>query len=556
MTRIGRDLLLQLMEALQIPYLFGNPGTTELPIIDGCTRHPYVRYITALHEAVAVGMAMGYARQSGRPGVALLHVTPGLANGMGNIFNAHRAGIPLVVIAGQHHSDLLISEPILSGDSAGQVRSMSKWSHEVRHVREWPIALQRAFNVAATPPTGVVVLSVPYDVMLAPSPPLALPVPIAAGFCAEEYALRRIAESLLEAERPLIVAGDGIGNAGALDELASVAESAGVGVVSEALPTRQNFDNRHTLFCGYLPLVPGRQRELLSAHDLLFFAGVDSQAAFPFYDEAGSIVPAHTKVVYLHHNPWEIGKNYSGPVGAWGEPKVSLAKLADMVQALRKGRESQLETRLRDVRARARQRRERIHSDRASATTDGKSTVAQLAGELVDLLPRDGRFTIVNESVSNTGPFLDHLSLWEPDHYLAGKGGGLGHGMSQAIGVALADPSRQVVSLVGDGTLLYYPQAFYSAVRAGAKLLFIVVNNHSYHVLKQGLKSLGGPWSPMDSVKYPDSLDIDAPADILQLAAAFGVPGERVANVGEVAPALQKGMAATEPYVVEVMVDN
>ncbi len=545
------------MKELRIPYLFGNPGTTELPIIDGCTHHPYVNYVTALHEAVAVGMAMGYARQSGRPGVVLLHVTPGLANGMGNIFNAHRAGIPLVVIAGQHHSDLLIAEPILSGDSAGQVRSMSKWSHEVRHVREWPTVLQRAFGVAVTPPTGVVVLSLPYDVMLAAAPPLQMPVPIASDFCAPDAALHEIATLLLEAENPLIVAGDGIGNADALDELARVAELAGVEVVSEALPTRQNFDNRHELFSGYLPLVPGRQREALAGRDLIFFAGVDSQAAFPFYDDGGPIVSAATSVVYLHHNPREIGKNYSGPVGAWGEPKASLKALGDALAALRpRPGQKRMESRGRTAIERSKQRRARIRHEATPPQAHEEPRVADVALELARLLPQDGRFTIVNESVSNTGPFLDHLPLWRPDQYLAGKGGGLGHGMSQAIGVALADPERRVVSLVGDGTLLYYPQAFYSAVRAGARLLFVVVNNRSYHVLKQGLASLGGPWIDASNPPYPTSLDIDAPADMLQLAAAFGVKGERVSAAGELAPALERGMAALEPYVVEVMLDS
>src|SRR5690606_36987715 len=120
-------------------YIFGNPGTMELPLIDGAYQHPEIRYISALHEAIAVGMAMGYARHTGKHGVVILHVAPGLANGMGNLYNAYRAGLPLVVLAGQHHSRLLLEEPILAGDHVGMVKSMTKWAHEVRHIDELPL---------------------------------------------------------------------------------------------------------------------------------------------------------------------------------------------------------------------------------------------------------------------------------------------------------------------------------------------------------------------------------------------------------------------------------
>src|SRR5919199_963502 len=112
----GRDLLFALLEQQGIPYLFGNPGTTELPLIDGANAHPEVRYVMSLHEDVAVGMAMGYARASGKVAVANVHVAPGLAHGLGNLYNAWRARIPLVVTAGQQHTQLALQEPILTAD--------------------------------------------------------------------------------------------------------------------------------------------------------------------------------------------------------------------------------------------------------------------------------------------------------------------------------------------------------------------------------------------------------------------------------------------------------
>src|SRR5918911_5751270 len=138
--RRGRDLLLEALQAQGVRYVFGNPGTTELPILDGFTSHPEVRYVETLHEDIAVGMAMGYARLAGTLGVVNLHVAPGLAHGLGNLYNAWRARIPLLVTAGQQHTQLVIHEPILTADLVDMARPFTKWSWEVRSPADLPVA--------------------------------------------------------------------------------------------------------------------------------------------------------------------------------------------------------------------------------------------------------------------------------------------------------------------------------------------------------------------------------------------------------------------------------
>ncbi|HEX9270190.1 MAG TPA: thiamine pyrophosphate-binding protein, partial [Candidatus Limnocylindria bacterium] len=153
---LTRDLFFRFLETLDIRYFFGNPGTTELPLVDGVNDHPSLRYVLALHEDVAVAMAMGYARTSHRPGVVNLHVAPGLGHGLGNLYNAWRARMPLVVTAGQHHTALLVHEPILTADLAAMARPFTKWAYEVRRADELAIALQRAFKEVLTPPVAPV----------------------------------------------------------------------------------------------------------------------------------------------------------------------------------------------------------------------------------------------------------------------------------------------------------------------------------------------------------------------------------------------------------------
>ena len=588
MTTWSRDLLFQLLRHYDVPYVFGNPGTSELPFIDGVSKHEGFEYITALHEANAVGMAMGYARQSGKPAVVILHVAPGLANGMGNIYNAYRAGIPLIVIAGQHHTRLLLDEPILAGDHVGQVKSMTKWAHEVRHADEWPQALVRAFKVAMTPPHGPVFLSVPYDISMAEATVETLPKPlqVASRFSADPAALREIASQLLAAKRPLIVAGDGVGDSQAHLELQRLSELTGIGVLSEAMPTRQSFDSRHPHYLGTLPMNGPAIRRTYSDYDTILFVGVSVQAPMALYDGGGSLVGPGTQVLYLHDDPWEIGKNHVAGVGAWGDIQVSLEALVaqivgmlepqggddangsgasggaaaqqEQLQASGAGQADELTQSERiaeravAVLAQSEKRREQLAAVRQSDRDKGELTPALIAGALDAALPDDGRFVIVNEAVSNALPFTDHITMWEPKHYTAGKGGGLGHGTSQAVGAALADPDRVVVSVVGDGTFLYYPQILYSAVVTKARVLFLIVNNRAYHVLKTGLKAMG---SPLGGTHLP-SLDLDGPADLVQMSQSFGVPAERVDTLDDLGAAIRRGLDAQGPYLLDVRVTN
>lgn len=549
---IGRDLLFQMLEHYRVDYIFGNPGTMELPLIDGAYQHPEIRYISALHEAIAVGMAMGYARHTGKHGVVILHVAPGLANGMGNLYNAYRAGLPLVVLAGQHHSRLLLEEPILAGDHVGMVKSMTKWAHEVRHIDELPLALHRAFKVAITPPTGPVFLSIPYDIALQPTPVEHLPAPtrIAADFCASEAVLKEIAVELFEAERPLILVGDGVGAADALEEASQLALLVGAGVMGEPMPTCQNFDSRKDHFLGTLPNRAKNIREALAKHDLILFAGVNAQAAVPLFDDRGPLLPPESKIVYLHHNPWEMGKNHPGGLGAWGELKSSLAALVEIARSLSAPYLEKVTARLARVREESKRRKKELADQLDRELGDGLLTARTVAGTLNRCLPEDGRFSVVNEGVSNAIFFNDYLDLWEAKQYTAGKGGGLGHGIAQALGIALAEPSRRVVSVTGEGTLLYYPQVFYTAYQTKARLLYLILNNKSYRILKMALKSFGPPLGEREL----ECLNLDQPFDIIQLARSFGLQGERVSRLADLEGALKRGLSYDGPYVLDVAI--
>lgn len=555
--KLGRDLLFDMLKEYEVPYIFGNPGTSELPFIDGAEHHEDIEYISALHEANAVSMAMGYARQSQKPGVVILHVAPGLANGMGNIYNAYRAGIPLVVIAGQHHTDLLLGEPILAGQHVKQVESMTKWAHEISNMSEFPVAMQRAFKVAMTEPRGPVFLSIPYNLSLSPvATTIRKPELFELASSASEQAVEQFVSKLLDCERILIVSGDQVGEQQAIVSLQNWAELLGAPIVVEGMPTRQNIDSNHEQYIGTLPMNAKIIRQTYAQYDAIVMVGTTVQLPVALSDGKGHLIEDEKPVFYLQQDAWEIAKNQGYAYALQGSVLNLLQQVTKQTerQLLANNDTAKVNERKANTVAIATKRREELAAQLAEASKQDVISAIVLADELNRQLSsiENGAFTVVNEAVSNAMPFVNYTHMWEPSHYTAGKGGGLGHATGQALGIKLANPERTVVCVVGDGTFLYYPQVLYSAVTYHIPVLFIIVQNQSYHVLKQGLKAMGEPLGHAEIA----SLDLKNAAQMLQLVRSFGVEGESVTAPDQLAEALQRALKLSQqkPYVLEVNV--
>jgi len=549
-----RDLFFRFLETVGIRYFFGNPGTTELPLVDGVNDHPQVGYVLALHEDIAVAMAMGYARTSGKPGVVNLHVAPGLAHGLGNIYNAWRARMPLLITAGQHHSGVLVHEPILTADLAALVRPFTKWAYEVRRTDELAIALQRAFKEVLTPPVAPVFLSFPTDVLLAPlegSPSAA--VSRIGATLADGDAIDRACDVLASATRPMIVAGDGVGLADAWDEVAAVAEAWGAPVFTEELSTLWNFPTSHPHYVGALPNIAGAMRQRFEGVDVVLFCGFTAQAPVSRFDGAGPLVPPSVRVVAVHADPWEVGKNQAVEAGVLGDVKRNLAAIADTLRTRTRGARSEIDARAREVRATSSDRAAKLHARSEGARRSATLTAPFVASELAQLLPP--RSIIVDEAISNREAFVSFLRFDDPLSYFGAKGLSLGHSTGAAIGLKLGAPDRTVVNIVGDGSLMYYPQALWSAANLGLPLVVLVVNNASYRVLKLIWHRWGGPWG--ESAELPPGLNFGEPKiDFTKMAEGMGLKGERVDTPAALRPALERALGSGGPYVLDVRIEQ
>lgn len=550
--KLCRDLFFEFLEAEGVEYIFGNPGTTELPLIDGCNEHPSVRYVLSLHEDVAVAQAMGYARASGKIGVVNLHVAPGVAHGLGNLYNAYRARVPLLVTAGQHHSGLKVQDPILTADLAALVRPFTKWAYEVTLADELPIALQRALKEVSTPPFGPVFLSLPMDLLLREHDGLGgAKVSRVEAPVADSAVIGHAVRVLGTAETPVILAGDGVGHAGAWTEVAEIAEWLGAKVYTEGYSTLANFPSRHPLYAGPISNLPTEMRNTFDDVDVLLMCGVTSQAPVSRYDDGGPLVPWRVRTISLDDDPSAIGKNQPVEVGLVGDVKRNLTLLKERLTAALPDAAA-VRARTAAAERACLERAETWDKKVANARASGQLSATLVAAELRDLLPRDAIF--VDESVSNRPSFVNVLNFADPNAYFAANGLSLGYSVGAAVGIQLAAPQRRVVNVLGDGSFMYYPQALWNAANKQAPVLFVVLNNGSYRVLKLIVERLGGPWG--SSTEMPPGLDLDSPKiDFVALARSFGVDGERVEKSLELKDALERGLASNVPYLLDVVLD-
>ncbi|MGH9042771.1 MAG: thiamine pyrophosphate-binding protein, partial [Acidimicrobiia bacterium] len=331
----GRQVLLEVLASEGVRHCFGNPGTTELPFIDELSAHPELRYVLALQENVAVGMADGYAQASGRPSFVNLHTSAGLGGGVGNLTNAQANRTPMVVTAGQQDRRHLLAEPILAGDLVGLASACTKWQHEVRHVGELGTVLRRAFLDAANQPTGPVFVSIPMDVLDEDGDVTVPPrshverAPVAAG-------LEDLAGLLAEAapERLALVVGDEVAASGALSEVVTLAEATGARVYGAPLHSNLDFPTTHPLWSGMLGglgMSAASVAGTLSGYSRVFVIGAKAFLVYPW--SPPSPLPPNVELLHLDADATQVARDLPTRFGTVGDVKASLAALAPLVRA-------------------------------------------------------------------------------------------------------------------------------------------------------------------------------------------------------------------------------
>ena len=544
-------VLMEILRTAGVRYLFGNPGTTELPFLDALPDSG-LEYVLGLQEATAVAAADGFAQASGQIGVVNVHVAPGLANSLSILHNAARSKTPLLVTAGQQDTRFLMDEPILAGDLVRMAEQFTKWSYEIHRADQGPVAFRRALQVALTPPTGPVFLSLPMDLMgPAVEDAGAGPTPIAARTRPDAGAVARAAELLAGAHAPIIIAGDGVARAQAVSELTGLAELLGARVHGEPVYRRTNIAGNHPLWRGGLFPSPGSVRKALEECDALLIVGANVFTWFLHTE--GTPFPRGLRVVQIDDDPWEIGRSYPVALGISADPKTTLAELSRALRARMTEPDRAAATARLEMIGKA--RGELMIRVRGAAQAEADRTPigqAHLMHTLASLLAPDA--IVVDESATSLPFVLRYMSFATPGSFYGGKTGTLGWGMGAAIGVQLGSPRRKVVATIGDGSVMYAPQALWTAAHYQLPITYVVPNNSSYAILKSGMLSLD-----LASAKrgiYPGMDLIDPAIDYAGLARSLGVRAERVEKPADLRDVLAACLSHPGPSLVDVAIDR
>ncbi|WP_137939694.1 thiamine pyrophosphate-binding protein [Chitinivorax sp. B] len=563
--RWARDYVFDVLNQLGIHYIFGVPGTNEIPIIDG-TSYPEneVEYIECLHENIALGAAMGSARMTGKPGVMLVHITPGIAHAIGNLFNAWRSRIPLVVLCAQQQNELVTQEPLLASNLVDLAKQYTKWAHEVRAPEEIPLVLQRAFKEAMSPPNGPVFVSIPWEyTMRRIGPDDRVPgiTQISSHFTGDAESIKQLALQLAQAKNPIIVAGDAVGYASAWPELQQLAELVGAPVLLQSFSSVANFPNNDYHWQGELPTSQSGMQGVFKDHDVAFLCGFSNQAQITIFKYSdGQLIPSNVKQLYLTNNTWDIGKNYFGEVAVLGDIKATLPLINDHIRANPPAGAGDRNTHLRKLDAERRVAWDGYLADALKQDQIWSVVIADALRKEIADRGLSKQFVYVHEAVSDPAPFQYLLPLGTesaaPMSYYCVGGGSLGWSMPASLGIKLESQGAQgietklVVNAVGDGSSLFYPQCWWTAGHRNLAVLYIITNNHEYHTLQQGLvqvvqaygDSPGYGWYP--KTMDPPYLRIRDPApDYLALAKSLGgVDGEVVDHPEAVRAAIRRGI--------------
>ena len=546
----GRSAFLSLLKAQGVTHLFGNPGTTELPIMHALKDHTDLTYVMGMHEAIVVAMADGYSRATGELVACNVHVAPGLGNAMGSLYNCKFTGTPLIITAGQQELGHGLTEPLLYDSLVPMAEPLVKWATEITRLEDMPRIMHRAAKIALTPPTGPVFLSLPGDILNHETGiDIGSITRVDTRNRPSEDVLENVARRILLAENPVVICGNEIVTSNALNEAADFAATLGVPVYQQTVPYGSHFLSEQPCFRGALSRNQREVRSLLEAFDLMIVLGADV-LRMSVWDEVDPM-PADLSIIQIGLNDWEMGKNYPTEMAIGSDVCETLRALMPILKESGGTTLTALaEERIKSISKKnwlvnREDIRKRI-SDKGSGSPINPDW---LMLTLTEVLPANT--IIVNEGLTATRFFNDLWPYRDRHDYHGLASGGIGWGMGAAVGVQLAHPGRPVCAIIGDGSSMYSIQALWSAANHKLPLTYIIVNNGGYRIIKQRLLAFheNDHFIGMD-FKNPE-------VNFAALAMSMGVEAHRVEDPLDLRGTLEGALANQKgPNLVEVMCDG
>ncbi|MGE0214680.1 benzoylformate decarboxylase [Mycolicibacterium sp.] len=518
------DVTYDLLRSLGLTTIFGNPGSTEETFLKNFPDD--FSYVLGLQEASVLAMADGFAQTTGKPALVNLHTAAGTGNAIGSLVAAYKANTPMIVTAGQQTREMMLMDPYLANRAATEMpQPWVKWSYEPARAEDVPAAIMQAYTIAMQEPKGPVFLSIPLDDW--DKPALGPAVIRTSSYRTEpdRARLREFADRINRAQRPLLVVGPEVDRAGGWNAGIAFAEKLGAPVLGSALPDRISFPENHELWAGALPSSIAGVNQAVYGHDLVIVAGAQVFRYYPYI--AGEYLPEGTDLLQLTADPH---LSAVAPVGdsLLGDVKVTLEELTELIDA---------------------------RSERAVQTPplgpipveESECTAPMTANAVYQVLgvhkPADA--VVVMESTSTMIDQKRWLPTTQTASFFATGSGGIGWGVPAAVGIALGDRERgverTVIATIGDGSFEYSVQAIWTAAQHKLPVVFVVLRNGEYSILK----------SFAELEQTPNVPGLDLPdLDIASLGKGFGCRAVNVGTTDELEREFTAALAADGPTVI------
>jgi benzoylformate decarboxylase len=548
----GKQALLEMLKAEGVEFIFGNPGTSEGPIIDMLGDYPELRYILTLQESVAVGMGESYARATGKASFVSLHVDSGLANGIALMLDAFNTGTPMVVTSANY--DIRKTTEGLT-DLAELARPVTKWSVQLTHPDQIPGAIRRAFNEANSHPKGPVyvgfttnALEGSADMNIVPSQPMFdEPRPNLKG-------IKAAADLLIQADRSIMMVGDRVSDDGAMNKAVELAELLGLPVYGSR-GAEVAFPTNHPQFLGNLSLRIEDQRSILERADLVLAIGMDAFEELFYWGDV--ILSSETKLIHIDPVSGKVGKSEPTDVGIVAHCGLAIEELINQLTPMLTPESRQAIANRVSLISNESSESKRSFERAVEDKWDQKPiTPARMMFELSNALPDNS--IVVDDSLSNRAMFRHYFQAFERGDIRGVRGQSIGGGIGATMGTQCANPDRPVFGVIGDGSAMMTIQGLWTAANDDIPCVFVICNNGMYRILRTNFNIyqkdvLGLSETSGENLLYSE---FATPFDMAAIANSMGVHGERIIDPSEIKPAVDRAVASGKPALLDIIIDS
>ena len=543
MKMTGKAALMECLKAEGITNVYGNPGTSEGPIMEEIVRHKELRYLLTLQEGVATGMADGDARVNNKASFLSLHIDSGLLNGFSLMNDAYVTGTPMVVTSATYDKRNLRNRDLLE-----MARPFTKWTAEAVLPDQVPALMRKAFIEANTHPKGPVfvgftsnALDEVADMDIYPST-----LPTYGGL--DNETIKNISKEIEKSSYPVLIVGDRIAEDYALKEAVDLAEKAGMMVFIEG--SNIPFPTDHEQMVGFHTIRNDNQRSLINNSDLVISAGAELFSDW-FY-EGDVLISDKTKMIFLDSKPNSLGNRQPSKITGIGNLKVILNQIIETVDF---SKISNVEDRKNRISA-IKKENDEIATKAADSNWNNELMSPERAMfELSKAVPKDS--IIVNDAISHKSAVMQYIKFENSDQMFSGRGGAIGYGVGATLGAQCAAPDRNVIGIIGDGSAMMTVQGYWTAANDNIPCVFIILNNQSYRILKVNIDYYRKKIREEEETSgdYP-YMDFPMVLNHTEIAKSMGVDAVRITDPNDIENEVSKAINSKKPRLIELMIDG